>query len=144
MNITEQPERTLIGIESRASNDNPQAIGTIWQRFMAEQLAAQIPNRSDGHLIAIYCDYDGDHTEPYTFFLGCTVNDASDLPSGFTIRTLPAGRYVRRHAAGEMPAALVTAWRDIWTSDLDRAYDADFEIHDPTSPQAVDIFVGVA
>ena len=52
MDAIEQPERTLIGIKSRASNDDPQAIGAIWQRFMANQLATKIPNRADNNLIA--------------------------------------------------------------------------------------------
>ena len=144
MDAIEQPERTLIGIKSRASNDDPQAIGAIWQRFMANQLATKIPNRADNNLIAAYCDYDGDHTGPYTFFLGCVVTHGTAVPDGFTTQTIPSARYVRRQANGTMPAALVAAWGDIWTSDMARVYDVDYEIHDPTSPESVDIYVGVA
>ena len=144
MNTETQLERKLIGIECRASNDNPQAIGATWQRFMAEQLAAQIPQRSDGNLIAVYCEYDGDHTKPYTFFLGCVVDSGAEPPSGFVSRMIPAGDYVKRQASGPMPAALMSEWTAIWSLDLNRSFVADFEIHDPNAPEAVDIFIGVA
>lgn len=144
MNIESQPERTLVGIECRASNDAPESIGAAWQRFMAEQLADQIPHRADGNLIAVYCDYDGDQTQPYTFFLGCIVDLLAELPMGLTTRVIPAGRYIKRKAVGPMPAGLFKEWQNIWSSDLDRTYVADFEIHDPTQPDNVDVFVGVA
>lgn len=144
MNIETQPRRTLIGIEARASNDHPQAIGAVWQRFLEERLATQIPNRSDDKLIAVYCDYDSDHTQPYTFFLGCCVHDDTEPPNGLTARKIDAGRYTKRRVNGPMPAELLKAWTDIWQSDIDRAYQADFEIHDPSQPESVEIFVGLA
>ena len=143
MKIETQLERAIVGIECRASNDDPQSIGAVWQRFMAEQLAEKIANRADGKLIAVYCDYEGDHTKPYTFFLGCVVDRIADLPNGFSSRRIPGGRYVKRRAVGEMPHALVKEWTSIWESSLDRSFIADFEIHDPKSPESVDIFIGI-
>ena len=111
---------------------------------MDHQLADRIPNRVDANIIAVYCDYDGDHTQPYTFFLGCAVTNSNTIPDGFTTRTISTGQYHRRRANGTMPAALMAAWSDLWTSDLNRSYKTDFEIHDLASPNSVDIYVGVA
>ena len=144
MEVMVEHERTLIGIESRASNEDPQAIGAIWQRFMADKLADQIPNRADHCLVAAYCDYDGDHTDPYTFFLGCTVTSSESVPDGFTRRVILSGRYLRREAKGTMPEALMAEWGSIWTSGIDRLYKLDFEIHNPDQPGCVDIYIGVA
>lgn len=144
MDIMTQPTRTLIGIEARASNDDPQAIGAVWQRFIGEELASRIAQRIDNHLVAVYCEYDGDHTQPYTFFLGCVVEDAVEPPEGFTALTIAPGRYARFAANGPMPAALMNAWAAIWDTEINRAYQADFEIHDPSNPESVEIFVGIA
>lgn len=143
MSIETQPARRAIGTECRASNENPEGIGAAWQRFMSEQLAAQIPGRTDDKLIAVYCEYEGDHTQPYTFFLGCVVAEDAEPPAGFTARTIPAGQYLKRQATGEMPAALIQEWSEIWASDLERNFVADFEIHDPATPDSVDLFLGV-
>lgn len=110
---------------------------------MAEQLADQIPNRCDDSLVAVYCEYEGDHTQPYTFFLGCLVDAGTEVPEGFSSQVIPAGRFVRRRAVGSMPAALMREWADIWSSDLHRSFLADFEIHDPTEPESVNIYIGI-
>ncbi len=143
METESHPPRTLIGIEARTSNAAPKEIGEIWQRFVQDKLSAGIPARKDNHLIAVYCEYDGDHTQPYTFFLGCAVADDAEPPEGFSRRTIPAGNYVRYAASGEMPRAIMETWQQIWKADLNRSFVADFEIHDPASPHDVAIYVGV-
>lgn len=143
MDAENLPERKLIGVETRASNDNPQVIGEFWQEFMSNQIATRIPNRTDENVVAIYCEYEGDYTKPYTLFLGCVVEDATDVPDDFVSRKIPAGQYVKRIASGAMPDALIRAWVGIWNSQLERSYETDFEVHDPTRPEHVEIHLGV-
>ncbi|TWU45892.1 Bacterial transcription activator, effector binding domain [Novipirellula aureliae] len=135
--------RTLMGIETRASNDSPQTIGETWQRFMAERLADDIPSRADDCLIAAYYDYEGDHTKPYTFFVGCEVVDVACAPDGFVLKEIPANDYVPFPARGDMPQALIETWQRIWASDLQRNYNIDFELHNPAMPDEVMVYVGV-
>ncbi|WP_259632442.1 GyrI-like domain-containing protein [Stieleria sedimenti] len=75
MNTKTQLSRTLYGIQTRNSNETPHEIAALWQRFMADGLADEIPERADEQLIAAQFDYRGDHTQPYTLFLGCEVTE---------------------------------------------------------------------
>ena len=66
-------EMLLAGIQTRASNDDPSKIGELWGRFMSDEAVARL-DKLDPDPVAVYCDYDGDHTQPYTFFLGCPLS----------------------------------------------------------------------
>jgi len=143
MKIESHPARMLYGIETRTSNENPHEISALWQRFKSEDMAEDIPERVCDNLIAAYLDYEGDHTNPYTFFVGCEVIDACCAEEGCVLREIPAGDYAVFHAQGKMPAALIETWRQIRASDLNRTFVADFEIHDPENPDSIAIHVGV-
>ncbi len=142
MNIEHQYARTLYGIETRITGDPASQIGAVWQRFLNENLTDDILERLDDRLIAMYFNYDGDHTQPYTFFLGCEVGDVACVPDEFALRTTPAGNYAEFLAAGEMPQSLIETWQQIWAPDLKRDFVADYEIHDPATPHEVAIYVG--
>ena len=141
MRTTVRDPISAIGIEIHTSNDHPDEIGACWQRFIEGELASQIPMRESDEIIACYCDYEGDHTEPYTFFLGCEVGPEAAAPSGMRKRRIPGGSFAQFSATGPMPEALMVMWQSIWEAPLDRVYVADYEIHDGSG--AVDVFVGV-
>lgn len=143
MIIRQQYARTLYGIEARIDADPVTQIGELWQRFLRENLADEIPSRLDDSLIALYCDYELDHTRPYTFFLGCEVLDVCSAEEGFVIRYTPVSDYAEFRATGNMPQALVEKWQQIWAMDLQRNYVADFEIHNPNVTNEVTIHVGI-
>ncbi|MBS2028960.1 MAG: hypothetical protein JST54_13750 [Deltaproteobacteria bacterium] len=58
---------------------------------------------------------------------------------------VPAGKFRRFEAVGEMPAALIRTWGEIWhfyeNGPHERAYSVDLEIHDPAKPDRVEIFI---
>jgi predicted transcriptional regulator YdeE len=61
---------------------------------------------------------------------------------------IPAGRYAVFTNAGEMPAAVLAAWQQVWAYFAEpeaptRVYMADFEYYDPAQPSTVRIHVGV-
>lgn len=143
MNIEQQYARTLYGIEARISGDPAKQIGAVWQQFLQQKLGDDIPSRLDDKLVAVYCDYEGDRTGPYTFFLGCEVLDVCSADEGFAIRYTQAGEYAKFHAQGEMPQAAIEKWEEIGEMGFERSFVADFEIHDPSSPNEVLIYVGV-
>ncbi len=137
--IIETRERIeLAGIEVRASNADARPIGTLWGRVREEDLF-----RDADRIYAVYCEYEGDHTAPYTFFLGRAIEPGEETPAGFVRRTVPAGRFARFVAEGEQPAAMMQTWVGIWNLDLDRRFETDYEIHARTDPTRVEIYVGV-
>lgn len=76
---------TVVGIEARTDNAREMAGGGIiakqWGRFMGENLLAQIPNRTDGAILAVYSDYESDKDGEYSFMIGARVK-GGDWNSG--------------------------------------------------------------
>ncbi|OAV44454.1 effector binding domain-containing protein [Lewinella sp. 4G2] len=142
----------VVGISVRTSNADPQAaaaaIGGLWQRLLGDNLATQIPNKVDGTIYCVYTDYESDHTGEYLTVLGYRVTSLDAVPEGFTGITVPGGQFAQFTCKGDLQQGVVyQAWRDIWATDLNRAYRADFEVYGvkAMNPQAaeVEIFVGV-
>lgn len=140
----------VIGIEVRTTNENAQAaqdIGALWQRFMGEQLVSQIPNKTDAAILSIYTDYESDHTKPYTAVLGCRVANLDEVPEGMIGRSFAGGDYDHRVAKGNLNEGVVyQAWVDIWGTELDRSYTADFEVYGEKAqnPEAAEVEIFVA
>ena len=142
----------VTGIAVRTSNANGQAaqdIGQLWEKFMVENIAGQIQDKVDNAIYAIYTDYEGDHTQPYTMILGCKVNSFDQSPKGTISRHFIGGNHKQFTAKGNLTKdAVFNAWQSIWQSDLNRAYTADIEVYgekaiDPTNGEA-DIFIALA
>jgi len=130
----------VIGIETRASNADSAPIGALWGRFFGDPQMQQLDAVED-YPVALYCEYESDHTKPYTFFLGRQVAPGADVPAGLVKRHVPAGSYTLFLADGEQPAKLIETWGSVWETPLERRYDVDYEIH--RSDRLVEIYVGV-
>ncbi|MHC4955918.1 MAG: GyrI-like domain-containing protein [Planctomycetota bacterium] len=135
-------EFELVGLETRASNDDPTPIGALWGRFFGDALMQSVVPVDDD-VVAVYCEYEGDHTKPYTFFLGRRVHAGTKVPGGLTRRSMPGGTFARFVAEGEQPAVLIQAWQSIWETPIERRFDCDYEVHPPGGGDRVEIFVGV-
>lgn len=149
---------TVVGIEARTDNAREMAGGGIiskqWGRFMGENLLAQIPNRIDDAILAVYSDYESDKDGEYSFLIGARVKStAAGVPVGMMARKVPAGRYaVFTSERGPVEKIVVETWQKIWSATKtelggERAYSADFEVYDerardPNNAQ-VDIYVAV-
>lgn len=143
---------SIIGIAVRTTNQNNQAmqdLGGLWGRFFAEGIIDKIPGAAPGEVVCVYTDYDSDYTGYYTAIIGAFVSGLDAIPEGMTGRTFPQADYKQFTAKGEMPAALIHTWMDIWQQDktLNRAYTADLEVYGPSSQQGADstveIFIAV-
>ena len=132
----------LVGLETRASNADPSPIGALWGRFFGDARMQSL-DALDDDVVAVYCEYEGDHTRPYTFFLGRKIEPGTEVAQGRAHRRGPGGAVARVVAEGEQPAALIGAWQAIWTVPLERKYDHDYEIHPQADRERVEIFVGV-
>lgn len=142
----------VIGLAVRTSNEDGRAaidIPALWQQFFSEGTLAKIPNRYNDTLYCIYTDYEKDHTRPYTTILGCRVDRLDNIPEGMVGWTIESGQFTQYALKGDLSTGLVyNKWTEIWQSDLERSFAADFEVYDQRSTDAtnaeVDIFISMA
>ena len=152
MNEITIKEFKLIGLalKTKTTNENGQSgidCGTLWQQFEEANCAAKIPEKLSNEIFAVYYDYEGDYTKPFSYFIGCKVRNATKVPEGMDSLVIPDQRYKQFFAKGIMPDCVANKWKEIWSSDISRAYQADFEIYDERSKDwnnaEVDIFISV-
>lgn len=129
-------------------------IGPLWQRFMQQNLAGHIPNRTDAALTVVYSNYASDEKGDYDYLLGVRVSSVDNLPAGMTSRKVePATYAIVLTETGQMPDVLQAAWGRIWhmsPAELGgkRAFVTDYEIYDARSADPanaqVEIHIGLA
>jgi predicted transcriptional regulator YdeE len=128
----EKPMMMVMGIECRTSNDSdagPKDIPKLWQQFYSEGVLAKIPNKASNEVIALYCDYEGDFTQPYSCVIGCSVTSIAEVPEGMVVKTVPTSQFAVFEVSGEFPKSLVDTWGLIWGSSLERSYEGDYEVY---------------
>lgn len=139
-----------IALPHKTTNANGQSgrdCGKLWQQFEQGEYFIKVPEKLDEKLYAVYFDYEGDHTQQFSYFIGCRVAPGAVVPEGMESIVIPPADYVKFTAKGKMPDCIADAWRDIWQKDFARAYKADIEIYDERSHNwqdaEVDIYVSV-
>jgi predicted transcriptional regulator YdeE len=138
MNIVELEETKLVGLalKSKTTNINGQSgidCGNLWQEFEKGNYAQTIPNKLTDEILAVYHQYEGDHTRPFSYFIGCKVKADAEVPAGLDALTLTKGTYQKIYAKGKMPDCVVNAWKEVWASTIPRSYKMDFEVYDERS-----------
>lgn len=120
----------VIGISRRISNENAQKeIPEMWKEFILNNYLEKIPNLKSNSIMALYTDYEGDHTKPFVYTIGCEVTSIQDLPVGLDGVTVPGNKYALFRVKGGLPDSLIETWKEIWTSkSLERKFEADFEV----------------
>ncbi len=144
-------EFNIIGIEVRTTNNNEQGvsdIGSLWQRFINEQIIDKIPNKINNTIYSIYTEYAGDYTQPYTTLIGCKVYHLEEIPIGMRGMKFNKGTYQKFVATGDMSANIVAnKWNEIWNTNINRAYTQDFEVYDEKSHNPnnaeIDIYIAI-
>ncbi len=113
-----------------------------------KNILRKIPNKVDHDICSLYTDYESDHTKPYTAILGCKVENLDNIPNGMVGKSFSGGTYTKTTAKGDlMQRLVVNQWSKIFEMELDRTYDADFEIfgkkaQNPSDAE-VDFYVGI-
>lgn len=148
--VEEDKSFSVIGLAVR-TNNNAEATGQgeiprLWQRFVQQGTAANIPNRADQNLLAVYTDYESDQNGEYTYLIGSRVTSTANVPAGLTLKEIPAGNYaVLESDKGPTQVVIPKIWQQIWSmlpKDLggQRAFQADYEIYPPSfDPQNVQV-----
>ncbi|MFH6966065.1 GyrI-like domain-containing protein [Flavobacterium sp. FlaQc-28] len=141
----------VIGISVRTTNENGQSaqdIPALWNKFMTEGIQQKIPGKISEEIFCIYTDYEKDHTKPYTTILGCKVESLDFVPENMVGKTIESADYEKIIAKGNLTEGIVyNKWLEIWNSDLDRIFTADFEVYgekvqNPKNAE-VDIYIAI-
>ena len=157
MRIEHYPGFHLAGLATRTNNaaemNGNGKIGSIWQSFLQPGLVAKISNKIGVDLVAVYTEYETDHTGHYTYLLGIPVLSSESLPVNLTVKHISPGRYaVFTSERGPLIKVVREVWQRIWSmSEKElggkRAFQSDYEIYDqraadPENAQ-IDIYIGL-
>ena len=157
MNVQHHAGFYIAGLTARTNNAHEMSgkgkIGNVWREFLQPNLAAKIPNKIGVDLIALYTDYETDHTGHYTYLLGLPILSAESLPANLTVKQVPPGRYaVFSSGRGPITRIVPELWQRIWSMPPEelggtRAFQTDYEIYDqraadPENAQ-IDVYVGL-
>ena len=138
--IVELKEKTIVGFAARTSNEDPQMgaiIGGLWKQLYTPENTEKIQNRVNSYAIGLYSNYD---KEGYQVTAGFEGSDA-ESGNGFTVKTIPAGRYAKFSVHGDMIEAVANSWKEIWETPLDRTFTGDFEEY--LSQEDIDIYIAI-
>jgi len=143
-----KPSFKLIGLllGNKTSNlDNQSNIdcGNLWQKFEKDDIFNLIPSKLSNEVYAVYFNYKKDETTPFSYFIGCKVEENTETPSGLTDLLIPPQNYLKIIAKGVMTGCITEAWRTIWSSEVDRKFGFDFEIYDERSQDWNDAEVAI-
>jgi predicted transcriptional regulator YdeE len=148
---------SILGIQIRTNNASEIAgngqIGALWSRFFAENLPAQIPNRSSESFFVVYSNYESNEDGDYDYLLGCPVDSIENLPQGMTYAAIATGDYaVFTTETGPVAEVVQAAWKHIWLQSPKelghkRAFLSDYEVYDhraiDPSNAKVEIHIGL-
>lgn len=137
-------EFLVAGLSGRVRNDDPAAIGSLWEAFRSRDLRAEIGDTASQDVYCIYHNYDGGFSDPFQMTIGYRVPAEINLPSSMHCTKVPAQNVVAFSAEGSQPNTLISQWQAIWQSDLDRAYLADYDVYDAKNSNLVTVHVGLA
>lgn len=141
-------EKFFIGLELKTNNEECSlSMPAHKDRFFKENILSKIPNKINGNILALYTDYEGDYTKPYSWILGCEVSDLKQIPEGLVGKIIPKSDYVVFTTQGEFPQGLINVWENIWKADLPRSYTSDFEVYrsdfDPQQNPEVKVYIAI-
>jgi len=143
-------EFKLIGLklDKKTTNEGGQSsidCGSLWQKFETGNFIKIIPNKLGDEIYAVYFEYEGDDTKPFSYFIGCKVEIDAEIPQGMDSLLIPSGNYYKETAKGKMTGCITDAWKRIWSSETNRTYKYDFEVYDERSKDwsnaEIEIFV---
>lgn len=77
--------------------------------------------------MGVYTDYEGGPEDDYCIIVACEIDGSTTAPDGTVFRIIPAGRYARFIVKGELHTAVAAFWQELWTMDLPRTFQYDFE-----------------
>ncbi|MBO9427016.1 GyrI-like domain-containing protein [Labrenzia sp. R4_1] len=133
---------TVVGLSKVVRNDNPAAIGALWEAFHSYDVRKKLCVDASEDVYCVYHDYEGGFMDPYRMTIGYRVSSV-DAPEDLHSAEVPRQTVVTYEVNGPLPQSLISQWQAIWNGQLNRSYLADYDVYDATDPEAVSIKVGV-
>jgi predicted transcriptional regulator YdeE len=140
----------IIGIELRTTNDNGRAFQDIppfWEKFIKENCAAQISNKLDNDIYAVYTHFENpgkNNHGMYSLNIGCSVPANTMVPKGYASVIIPAGNYRVFPVEKNRSDKVGEAWQEIWalpaSEKQDWSFNCEFERY--CSSGEIDIYIG--
>jgi predicted transcriptional regulator YdeE len=146
--VEKQKKKFFIGLELRTNNEKCSSeMPAHKERFFKENIPDKIPNKINGNILALYTDYEGDYTKPYSWLLGCEVSNLDEIPAGLVGKVIPEFKYAVFTTQGEFPQGVIAVWQAVWKSNLPRSYTSDFEVYrsdfNPQKNPEVKVYIAV-
>jgi predicted transcriptional regulator YdeE len=142
----------LIGLKlsGKTKNENGQSgvdCGALWQEFEQKGITSLISNKVNDSIYAVYYDYESDENGSFSYFIGCRVENETEVPETLDELIIPKQKYHIEIAKGQMTGCITDAWKRIWSSSLQRKFGYDFEIYDERSHDwenaEIEIFISI-
>ena len=115
--------KMIYGNKVRTNNHDNIIFSKKWEDFLQ--------NKVNGDIYAIYSNYESDYTGNFDFMIG------TEEKSGEDSITIENGEYYVWEVESKDPSDVGKAWREIWISDIPRAYKTDFEIYKTNGSVAI-------
>ena len=125
--LAQLPGITVMGLHTRASNTELNKIGDVWAKFHASGDHEIVAARLNNMHYCVYCEYEGDHTQPFTVVVGCEVPEGTPEVDGLRAVRIDAGKFAVYKRLYERPNPVFAMWEEIWQTPLDRRYQADYD-----------------
>lgn len=140
--MQEEEGFSVIGLSKMVRNDDPAAIGALWETFHSIDVRTMVGADAYDEIYCVYHDYEGGFADPYRMTIGYRASLA-EVPEGLHRADVPKQSVVTYKVEGPQPQSLISQWQAIWNGDLNRSYLADFDVYDAVDPEAVCVKVGV-
>ncbi len=152
--IIEKREFKAIGLELRTTtceSKNLHAIPEFWKRFLQEDMASKIPNRTRPNTLLGMCADCADDGS-FSYIICAEVDTFDEMPDGMVARSVPAAKYAVFTSIGKIPESIQEAWQYIFSSGLaalgyEHAGTEDFELYDERctgrEDSEVDIYIPI-
>ncbi len=148
--IVELEEKKVVGVKIKTTNQNGKSIediGMTWQKLFADGIYEKIQNKVNNKTIGLYTEYEGDYTKPYTFIAGAEVSEELENNKEIVTKIIPKGKYAKFIITGDVQNSVGQAWQEIWSMDLKRKYNCDFEEYQNNSQdmqnQEIHIYIAI-
>lgn len=130
-------------------NEASQQIMQHWNNFWKHHNFKELKSMPK----AIYFNYEGNQNDPYSFLVGLSSEENTELENEETLNkvenknevshtiTIPKQKYVIIEKTGEMPQVVFEAWQEVWNSNINRSFN--FDIEEYPNPNTVKLYIGL-
>lgn len=126
----------LIGKTIRTTNAEGKCITDLskfWCDFYKNNESINIPNKTDEtYCFGVYSNYESDAKGYFDYTIAYQVDSFDNIPDGFTAITVEPGNFAKfkEESVMDLAGKCNSLWNKIWNSDIDRAYQIDYEVYE--------------